>query len=125
MHNRFRSKFAEVVFNKLNKNKKFKAESAGFLLHSQRLFVAQSVIEEANRRGYKIKGAPRQLTKELADKFDIIVVSADDLPRNFVDFFGKIIRWKIKDCSSNDISCIKEIFDLIEKKVKQLLSDLN
>ncbi|MBI2044650.1 hypothetical protein HYT23_01185 [Candidatus Pacearchaeota archaeon] len=125
MHNRFRSKVAEAVFSRLNTNKKLKAGSAGFLLDQDRLFIAPKVIEEMNKRGYKIKGNPRQLTKELAEKFDILVVSADNVPKNFTDFSGKILRWNIKDCSSKDTECIKKRIDAIEKKVEVLIAELD
>jgi len=38
-HNRFRSKVAEAFFNKLKKNKKIKAESAGLVLDKLRPYI--------------------------------------------------------------------------------------
>ena len=118
-HNRFRSKSAEAIFNKLNKNKKVKAESAGFLLDEAHLYIEKSVLNILKDKGYSAKGLPRQLTRELLDKFDVLVIVADNIdPAFFQDFKGKLIHWKVPDCSCEDIPRIKEIIEDIEKRVK-------
>src|SRR3989344_1858010 len=125
MHNRFRSKVSEAIFDKLNKNKNFKSEGAGFLLDQSRLFVAPTLIWEMKKRGYKIKREPRQLTREIANGADIIVISADNVPEDFFfDVKAKIIKWEIGDCHEMDIVCVKNTIDKIEGKVKEFVSSL-
>ncbi|HLC77746.1 MAG TPA: hypothetical protein VJH92_01335 [Candidatus Nanoarchaeia archaeon] len=125
MHNRFRSKVSEAIFDKLNKNKNFKSEGAGFLLDQSRLFVAPTLIWEMKKRGYKIKREPRQLTREIANGADIIVISADNVPEDFFfDVKAKIIKWDISDCPEIDMPCIKKTIDIIGGKVKKFVSSL-
>ncbi|MEM4230614.1 MAG: low molecular weight phosphatase family protein [Candidatus Pacearchaeota archaeon] len=124
-HNRFRSKVAECIFNKLNKNPENWAESAGLLMDISRPYIEENVIKIMKEKGYDIKGAPRQLTKNLVKEFDVIVIVANNLePEFFSDFKGKIIKWNIKDCDACDIKSIKEIIDEIEKKVTEFVNIL-
>ncbi len=120
-HNRFRSKVAETIFNKLNKNKNIAAESAGLIMDDARPFIEGNVIGIMKQMAYDITGTPLQLTRELVKKFDKIVIVADNVsPDFFHDFKGEIIHWKIEDCDASDIICIKKIILDIEKNVKEL-----
>ncbi|MEK6917955.1 MAG: hypothetical protein AABW51_03325 [Nanoarchaeota archaeon] len=124
-HNKFRSKVAEAMFNKLNKNKNIKAESAGLFVDSAHLFIEPIVLGEIGRRGYNIVGSPRQLTRELAEKFDKIIIVADDIDKEFFfDFKGKVMQWNISDCDPSDVVCIEDTIDDIEKRVEDFVSSL-
>ena len=124
-HNRFRSKVAEAIFNKLNKNKEIQIESAGLILDESRPYVEPIVVSLMKEKGYDVAGIPRQLTRQLADKFDVIVIVADNVSKEFFhDFSGKIIKWEIKDAISLDKQEISRIIDKIEKKVKALTKSL-
>jgi len=114
---------AEAIFNKLNKNKNIKAESAGLFVDSTHLFIEPTVMSEMERRGYNLAGTPRQLTRELAEKFDKIIIVADDMDSEFFyDFEGKVMQWNIPDCDADDSVCIEETIDELEKKVKDFIS---
>jgi len=145
-HNRFRSIVAEAIFNFLNKNKKIKVKSAGIKIDLLRPYIEPVVIKIMKEKGYRIKGKPRKLTKEIIKNFDLIVIVsenlfsddtqksdkikkisdvADDIDKKlFSGFEGKIIRWKIQDADALDVKKIKRIVNEIEIKVKELISSL-
>lgn len=144
-HNRFRSKVAETIFNKLNKNKPFleglkpgkspwgkiktkkiNAESAGISGHENP--TAENVIKVLKNKGYEIKNIiPRRVDFSTINNYDLLVIDADNVdPLFFKDSFkGKIIWWKISDCDEKDIKGIKERVDEIEEKVKGLVKEMN
>ncbi|PIN77996.1 hypothetical protein COV15_00635 [Candidatus Woesearchaeota archaeon CG10_big_fil_rev_8_21_14_0_10_34_12] len=125
-HNRFRSKVAETIFNKLNKNKSVMAESAGLVPDSAHPYVAESVIKIMDEMGYKVGGKPRQLTRGLLEGFDMLVIVANDIDKQFFhDFSGKILQWDIPDCDQADEKRIREIIDKIEGKVRGFVESLN
>jgi protein-tyrosine-phosphatase len=124
-YNRFRSKVAECIFNALNKDKKIKAESAGLLMDASRQYIEKNVLKIMNKKGYKLRGMPRQLTSGLVKNFDVVVIVADNVNKEFfADFKGKIIKWKISDCKACELGRILEIVDEIEDKVKRLLTNI-
>ena len=53
-HNKFRSKVAETIFNKLNKNQGTEAESAGFTLDELRPHVEKNVVKIMKEKGYEV-----------------------------------------------------------------------
>jgi len=121
-HNRFRSQVAETIFKKLNKQG-WEAESAGLKLDELRPYIEKNVIKIMEEKGYEIKGKPRKLSPSLINKFDIVVIVADNA--NIAGFKGKIVRWKIHDTNANNITGIKKIIEEIEGKVKGLILELN
>jgi len=124
-HNRFRSKVAEAIFNKLNKNSKYKAESAGLILDKLRPYIEKNVINIMKEKGYNIKGKPKKATKKFLKKFDLIVIVADNADEKFFsDINIKRIKWKISDCSASDVKSIKKIINHIEKRVKDLIQKI-
>src|SRR3989338_7267026 len=86
-HNRFRSKVAESVFNKLNKNNKIKSKSAGLIIGSP---VAKIVINISHDRGYKISGKPQGLSTDLLKWAKIYVIVADNVPK---EIFGNVSKY--------------------------------
>jgi protein-tyrosine-phosphatase len=124
-HNRFRSKVAEAIFNKLNKDKKIKVDSAGLLIDQARPFVAENVVKVMKEKDYNVFGIPRQVTINNINDFDILIIVADNVsPEFFSEFKGRIIHWNIPDCDEKDFPRIKEIVREIEKKVQGLVSEL-
>jgi len=122
-HNRFRSKVAECIFNKLNKNPKNRAESAGILLDPVRPYIADNVIKVMEEKGYVVKGKPKQFNKKMLKAFDIAVIVANNVEEDmFSDFNGRVMRWNIFDCDECDINSIKKIIDEIEGKVRDLIN---
>jgi protein-tyrosine-phosphatase len=131
MHNRFRSKVAEALFNKYikqdkNKSKKFRAFSRGFKLDKDAMYVAANVKKVLRRFGIRqVDNTPRKLAPSDLRRADIIVVSADNvkLPKKLVRG-RKIIYWKISDVSQNNYKGILSRARIIKGKVKGLVGGL-
>ena len=126
-HNKFRSKVAEAIFKKLNKNKEIKAKSKGVLLDEDSPYVAPIVVKFMKERGYIIGGKPKKIKINEINKYDLLIIVADNVDSNFFisfGFKGKIVKWKIPDCDETDYKCIKKDIDEIEKKIKELIYNL-
>ena len=148
-HNRFRSKVAEAIFNRLNRNKKIIGESAGILIDELHLYVAESVIDIMKKKGYvvgkslssfsypkksnkvtqgffDVGGIPRRVDVKKINDYDYLIIVADNVdPLFFKDSYnGKIIWGKIDDCDEKDLIGIRERVDRIEEKVKKFVEDL-
>jgi protein-tyrosine-phosphatase len=123
--NRFRSKYAEAIFNKLNKNKNYKANSAGAIKGNP---IDKLQKEVGKKYGITIKGSPQGLSSKLLKESDIIIVVANDVPANlFKDFKGhnkKLIIWNIPDVYSKNKIDIEKTILKIEKKVRDLIKKL-
>ena len=128
-HNAFRSKYAEAIFKKLNKNKSFKAKSAG-IIRSEKTNPIQRRV--GRRLGINIKGVPKSLSVKLLKWADIIVITADDVPVSIfkgVKKRGKrLILWKIPDAPPDSPNIneqdIERVIKLIMKKIKGLIINL-
>jgi len=124
-YNRFRSKIAESLFNKLNKNKKNKAKSAGIIRGSP---ISSEVIQAAKDYGIELKSKPFGLTTELLKWQDLAIIVANDVPESILQdnekYGKKLIVWKIPDTDSKEEEMIKKIIDQIEIKVKELVKNL-
>ncbi|MFA5174036.1 MAG: hypothetical protein WC438_02545 [Candidatus Pacearchaeota archaeon] len=124
-HNRFRSKVAEAVFNKISKNKKNKAESAGILIEDSTAFASKNVVKIMNDLGYSVKIKSRRVTSLDITKFDLLIIVANNVEKEyFWNFKGKIIKWNIPDTNENNLNEIKRIVKTIETKVKKLVKEL-
>jgi len=123
--NRFRSKVAEAVFNKLNKNSENKCKSAG-IIRGRPLDKLQ--VSVAKKRGFNINSKPHGLTSEMLIWQNLIVIVADDVPRELfkdnIKYGKKLIVWKIPDVFSNNEKDIEKTISLIENKVKGLVKEL-
>ena len=133
-HNVFRSKIAENFFNKLNKNKKYVAESAGVIKWNKKDLVEDKAYQAekkiTRKFGIKMTVGSRGLSSSLLKKTYLVIVVADDVsPSIFKDksFKGKVIVWKTPDVKSLDINkekiALKSI-KYIENKVKNLVEKL-
>ncbi len=121
-HNRFRSKIAEAFFNKINKNKKFRAYSAGVF---KGFPVHNNVISVGKKLGIYINKKTKGLSERLVKDMDTIIIVADDIPTSlFKNKTKKIIKWKIPDANQADKNRILFISNKIKNKVKNLVKDL-
>ncbi|MBI5803728.1 hypothetical protein HY450_00625 [Candidatus Pacearchaeota archaeon] len=125
-HNRFRSKIAEGIFNKINKNKKHRAKSAGIIRGSYPLDKTEVAV--AKKLGIKLSGKPRGLNKDLLRWHNIAIIAANDVPKSiFKDnerFGKKLIVWKIPDWKGDDKKEIIKIIKKIELKVKRFAKEV-
>ena len=122
-YNRFRSKVAEAIFNKLNEKKESKARSRGIILDKERDYVEKNVIVLLKEKGYGIKNTkPLRICERAIEWADKIIVVADNVE---YDFGNKEIEvWKVQDCNANEKEKIKKIIEQIESKVKILIKSL-
>jgi len=122
-HNVFRSRIAETLFNRLNKNLQFKAKSAGIIIGQHPNKNQADVIK---KRGIEIKGNPAGLSIKLLDQQDIVILVANDVPPSIFPkkYTKKLIVWKIPDVTNGDKREIDRVIRLIEKGVKDLIKKL-
>lgn len=130
-HNIFRSKVAEAYFNKINKNKKIKASSAGIIpgrkLVSDQEKVVRSQTLVAKKLGINIVRNPKGTSVGLLKKQDLIILVSNDIPIkifNNKDYIKKIIQWKIPDVLENNPNAMEKTIRLIIQKVNKLVNDL-
>lgn len=125
-YNRFRSRIAQEIFNKINKNKEHEAKSAGMIqgsypLDKEEIFVAKEL-------GIKLKGKPKGLSTDLLKWHDTAIIVADDVPKEILKdnykFGKKLIVWKIKDAQSENKEEIKSIILDIKSKVEKFVKEI-
>lgn len=133
-HNIFRSRVGEEFFKKFNKNKKYKASSAGIIkwnrkdLKNDKGFEAEKKV--VKKFGIKIKVNSKPLISTVLKQTEIVVITADDVPASIFEdnsFNGKVIVWKIPDIKERDKNKEKiteEIIKLIEIKIKDFVRGL-
>ena len=124
-YNRFRSRIAEILFKRLNKNKDYKAMSAGLI--KGRYPLDKNEVSAAKELGIKLAGKPRGISTELLIKTDIIIITADDVPPHIFDVekYGKeLIIWKIPDAKNNKREEMIDIIQAIENNVRGLIKEL-
>jgi len=122
-HNRFRSKVAEAIFNKLNKNKSIKAESAGII---KDIPVSRNVRKVMREKKTKLKSIiSRRFNADIIKRADIIVITADNVDKRIFKKSGKkIIVWKISDVSQDNIAGIRKRVGMIKKRIAGLIKKL-
>jgi protein-tyrosine-phosphatase len=120
-HNKFRSKVAEAIFNKLNKNKKVRAESAGIIQGSSISKMLKNYYKEF---GIKIKSKPRSVTSKIVKESDLIVIVADNVPKSIFKN-KKVIVWRISDAEIREKKKIIKLISKIKKRVEKLIKELN
>lgn len=114
-YNRFRSRVAERYFNQINKNKNLKAFSRGVVKGDYPLDRME--VGVAKEYGIDISGRPRGLEMGFLKKMDLIVIVADNVPKEvfYTTFKGRVILWRIRDIEHGDGK------DLIERKTKRIM----
>lgn len=123
-HNRFRSKIAEAIFKKLNKNPRIHASSAGLIMGGR---THKDVFKAAKAFGLGWRVKQHYLTNELLRQQDIIVVVADNVhPSLFYDGIkprAKMVWWKIPDYSGEGVEPRRKRMVMIQKKMGALLKE--
>jgi protein-tyrosine-phosphatase len=127
-YNVFRSKVAEAYFKKINKNKNIKVKSAGLILGCKKNY---KIIEICKKLGLKLKIKSEGLNICLIKLADIIIIVANDVPKEIFKYNKKypkkVILWEIKDMSDTekDVDLKREItIKQIMKKVDELNKQL-
>jgi protein-tyrosine-phosphatase len=118
-NNKFRSKVAEAYFKKTNKNKNIKVDSAGLFEGGLGNKNANSIIKKL---GINIKGKPRTISNKLLTKQDLVIIVADNVPKNIYDkkYCKNLIKWRIEDTEKISKNRIEKIVKKIIKKVDKL-----
>jgi protein-tyrosine-phosphatase len=123
--NRFRSRLAASYFKKINKNKNIKVKSAGII---KGFPVDKNQVKLAKRYGIDIKGRPCCLSSKILKWQDIIVIAADDVPKEIFTkrngYIKKMIIWKFPDCLKNEKEIINKVMVPLMKKVEELNKDI-
>ena len=128
-HNKFRSKVAEIYFNMINKNKNVIADSAGIIKGNDSRAKEAATAKEFN---IDLKGKPKGLSIELIRKQNMIIIVADDVPKNifdrkeYINFkTTKIIVWKIPDNpGATSVVKLRKIVKAVMRKVEELNEEL-
>jgi len=120
----FRSKVAEALFNKYNRNKKIKTKSAGAEKKISPVPLTVNIMIKL--RGAKIKDMrPKKFNEKILKEADKIIIVADDIPESiFKKYKKKITNWKIPDIHGN-IFAINDRMNKIDKKVLNLVRELD
>ncbi len=124
-YNRFRSRIAEALFKKFNKNNNIKVKSAGIIKGEYPLDKTQ--VEVAKKLGINLFGKPKGISTDLLKWQDIIIIVADDVPSSIFNnksFGKKTLIWKINDVESNNQEEIEKIIIEIKKRIIRLKKEL-
>lgn len=117
--NRFRSQFAEAIFNELNKNPKIIARSAGLIKGKP---LDKKLLNMAKKNNLKLKGESESLSEENLAWQNTIVIVADNVPKSIFKEprikTNKIIQWNTSEAEA------QSTIDSIEKKVNQLIKHI-
>lgn len=126
-HNRFRSKVAEAIFNKLNMDKNIEVKSAGVALDLMRPYIADNVIKIMKEKGIKMEDKQARWVNEMNLKWaDRIIIVANNIsPDIFKGKARNIEIWKIPDADESEEGKIRKIINDIEKRVKKLIASIN
>lgn len=129
--NNTRSQIAAFLFNKLNKNKGWKADSAGLIggRASYRVLKDISVLKKNHKMKFTKK---KTLTQKPLFSSDMIIIVADDVP---LEIFSsqikhgiKIIQWLVKDGwkykDKTRVERLERVYLDIEKRIKKLIKQL-
>jgi len=127
-YNRLRSKFAEAYFNSVNKNKNWKALSAGIIK------VDKPIGKKGKERNsYILKKFGVVLGEEsdgvnvnLLLNSDLIVIVANDVPKivfNFPKWRDKVVAWEIPDELNENKRNINKILKSVQRRVDLLVKE--
>jgi len=124
-YNVFRSRVAEAYFNKINKNKKVRARSAGIIAGGAMNEKQKAAVEKA---GLILEGKSKGLNTKILNWQNTTIIVADDVPEMIFSknkkYGKKTIVWKINDTKVKDGKDIPIIINKIKKKVEELNKDI-
>jgi protein-tyrosine-phosphatase len=124
-YNRFRSKVAEGVFNKLNKNPSNKAKSAGIIIGAP--------IDPETAKAFEVENLepvndPVGLSTELLKWHDLAIIVANDVPKEILKdnkkYGNKLEIWNVPDAVTDEKEERLSIMKSIEEKVADLVERL-
>ena len=127
-YNAFRSRVAEEYFNRVNRNESIKAASRGIIMGANSDYVQRRISRYL--LGINIaKRKPLPLTVQDMKGADMIVVTANDVPKTVFDYRfpslqKRLIIWKIKDEQAMNEKNIRNIVLKIKRKVNALSKKL-
>jgi len=129
--NNTRSQISAFLFNKLNKNKRWNADSVGLIggRASYRVLRDISVLKKNHKMKFTKK---KTLTQKLLFSSDMIIVVADDVT---LEIFSsqikqgiKVIQWHVKDGwkykDKTRVERLERVYLDIEKRIKKLIKQL-
>lgn len=118
IRNSARSIMAEAVFNSLAKN--WRAESAGIQKGDKIDEKAKEILE---KEGFKVKDFPRSIEEVNLNDYELIVTVCEE--SSCINLPAKnVLRWYIGDPAGKSYEVYKEVFNIIKKKVKELVDKL-
>ncbi len=112
--NVFRSQVAEAYLKDISK--KVNVKSAGVIEETKR---SPKIIKIAKMQGLKLKGKSQGLNTKLIKWADIIVVTANNIPKGIFTR-KKVIVWKIKDFYPEEGSEVKKRTKIIKQIMKKV-----
>lgn len=116
-YNRFRSKFAEAYFNKINTNDKIEAKSAGLFKGNK---IDKGIYDLAKKHKLILTKKPQSISEKLLEWQDTIIIVADNVPEVIFNdhrvVSKQILNWNIKEKETSDV-----VLD-IQGNVENLLS---
>ncbi|MEM4472226.1 MAG: low molecular weight phosphatase family protein [Archaeoglobaceae archaeon] len=119
IRNTARSIIAETIFNSLAK--KWKAESAG-VEKAER--IDEGVAKFLLEKGFKPKERPRSIEEVNFDDYELIVTVCEESSCIVLPTEKRVISWQIEDVAGKDPATIERVFKEIERKVIELIKDL-
>lgn len=133
-HNIFRSRIAEEFFKVLNKNKNYRASSAGIIKWNNKDLKGDTGFDSEKRVakefGINLKVKSRGLDSSILKTTDTLIVVADDVSLEIFrdkSFKGKLIVWKVSDVKQRDKKkdiIARNAVEEIEKRIKNLVGRL-
>ncbi len=129
-YNKTRSQVAEHLFNKQNKNKNWKAISAGVFGGKYKKDLDLTVV----LKKYKAKiGKVKTLDRNLLPKQKIIILVADDIPKDLFKGYEKrgikVLQWSVKDgwarSGKTRVERLDQVYLDINKRIKSFVREFN
>jgi len=128
--NNTRSQISAFLFNKLNKNKKWIADSAGVIggRASPETLKNLSILKKNHKMKFTKK---KTLTQNLLFSSDMIIVVAEDVP---IELFSsqikhgiKVVKWNVKDGwrykDKSQIERLEKVYRDLEKRIKKFIKN--
>lgn len=114
--NVFRSQIAEAYFKKINKNRNIKVRSAGVIRETK---IFRNVIRISKSQGINLKGGPEGLNAKLVKWADLIVITANDVPKSIFTK-KKVIVWNIEDVDEREENLVEKRIRIMKKIMKKV-----
>ena len=127
-YNAFRSRISEEYFKKINRDKSIKVISRGLIMAGKPDPEQVQIPKEL--LGITInKRKPLPVTKDELKEADMIIITADDIPKIIFNYHSGILMkkirvWPIKDEHHANIKNIKRITLEIKERIDKLNEEL-